>query len=116
MKRVRDDHRIHRLAVLVEQVDGREGNVGPGGAPHRDLERIVAHNLEFKRAVVDYAVEGSPVGIGDFLRRQQDRFQQPVDVGFLGQRDADLSELLQTLEQIGGIPGVLHLVHGAVFT
>ena len=43
----------------------------------------------------------------------QDRFQQPVDVGFLGQRDPDLVEPLQALEQVAEIRRALHIVHGS---
>ena len=111
MKRVRDHHRVYRFAVRLKQIDRRKWNRGAGGAAEGDIEHVVAHDLKLQRALFHHAIKRAAIRIGDFFRRQQYRFQQAVDIGFLGQRDANLVELLETLEQAGGIRRALHLVH-----
>ena len=112
MHRVGGDHAGDRSAVLVEQVKRIKRYRRACGAAHGDAERIVAHYFEFERTLLGHPVERSAVGAGNFLRRHQDRLEQPVDIGFLRQRDADLVELFESLEQIGRIRRTVHLIHG----
>jgi hypothetical protein len=56
-----------------------------------------------RRAVFGHAVEGAAVGVGDGLGREQDALEQPVDVALLGERGADLVELLEAAKQVAGV-------------
>ena len=103
---VGSDQRVVRLAIFQVQRQILElgRNRRAGGAAKSHVQRIGADDHEAQEAaILTEQVERAAVGVGDGLGREQDAFQQAVDVPLVRQRRADGVELFEALKQIGWI-------------
>jgi len=76
--------------------------VGKGlarGPTEGNTQAVIPDNGEFEPlAIFTDPVQGPPFGPGDGLGRQQDFFQQPLQVALAGKGGANIIQLLQTAE------------------
>ena len=69
------------------------------GAAKRDGKRIGAQYLELEHAVFDQ-IQSTGIGIGQLLSRQQNRFQQAPKIFLARQRNPDLIQPIQQMQQV----------------